>query len=163
MNIVIMGNSGAGKSTTINCILEPLTSNMTSVGAEVGNAEGSCTKECKTFQGYIHDKRVNLVDTPGFNDTHGMSDAHILTMVMEHVATKTESKFIDAFILLEDCRNTKMEIAKNLGTLTTIFGPEAAAKTKLIVTKTGNALAPSAREDDQDEMEKRLEKIKTEA
>ena len=72
-----------------------------------------------------------------------MKDEHILSMVVDHIATETKSKSVDAFIMVEDMKNEKIQLEKNMKTLCSIFGPEAGPKTLVIATKTIIALTGS--------------------
>ena len=73
MNIVIVGPSGAGKSSTTNNLLENMQRK-----ANVGNTKDSCTKDVTWYEGTLCGRRVNLLDTPGFNDTAGLTDEGIV-------------------------------------------------------------------------------------
>ena len=61
---VILGNSGFGKSTTINNMITPRNINLKHPGAPVGTEEeGSITKNCALYEGFIHDQKIDLIDT----------------------------------------------------------------------------------------------------
>ena len=57
-NIVIIGPTGAGKSSTVNNMLE----NMQEV-AQVGMSGESCTKVPKIYTGSMCGRKINLIDT----------------------------------------------------------------------------------------------------
>ena len=78
LNLVILGPSGAGKSTTTNALLEPLEDVEPREVAKVGGGQESCTKTCTVYQGRLCGRRANLIDTPGFNDSHGLADEDIM-------------------------------------------------------------------------------------
>ncbi|KAG8797240.1 hypothetical protein FRC16_009108 [Serendipita sp. 398] len=73
----VMGPTGVGKTTFINCVAKR-------GDRGVGHDIESCTSKVSLINvGYtIHDRKVVLVDTPGFDDTY-KSDIEILTMIAE--------------------------------------------------------------------------------
>jgi predicted GTPase len=91
-----MGSSGAGKSSTINNLLENM-NNEAAVGKK-GNSE---TKTVTCFTGFIQGRAINLFDTPGFKDSHGLSDEYIMGLILQKICSETKTKTIDCFLIAE--------------------------------------------------------------
>ena len=64
---MVFGNSGAGKSSTINSIFEGCS--CCNEVAKVGETGESCTKHIQTINGHLFGRKVTIFDTPGFFDT----------------------------------------------------------------------------------------------
>ncbi|KAI0081634.1 hypothetical protein K474DRAFT_1671824 [Panus rudis PR-1116 ss-1] len=80
--IALMGPTGTGKSTVVLVLIN--SKFQTSAGLK------SCTAEVQISQPFgINETRVQLVDTPGFDDTHA-SDADILGRIAGYLASSFE-------------------------------------------------------------------------
>jgi predicted GTPase len=61
---LLIGTSGAGKSSLINYLAgETL--------AKVGDTGNACTDKSESFKVTLANKKLNIIDTQGFNDTNG--------------------------------------------------------------------------------------------
>ncbi|KAH6918096.1 P-loop containing nucleoside triphosphate hydrolase protein [Coprinopsis sp. MPI-PUGE-AT-0042] len=103
--IVVMGQTGSGKSTFINC----------AVGHEVARVTHtvtSCTEDIQLLQ-CVHPKhpnqRVFLVDTPGFDHTKARSPRRILQRVSEWlIATYKQDVKLSGILQLDDITQVRM-------------------------------------------------------
>jgi predicted GTPase len=74
-----MGATGSGKTTLINL--------ASGSNLRVGRGLKSCTSTVQTSMPFeFDDRRVVLIDTPGFDDTN-KSDTDILRMIAHYLAT----------------------------------------------------------------------------
>ena len=154
LTIVILGPSGAGKSTTTNHLLE----NMKERAAE-GNGQNSCTKDCSRYTGTLCGRKVNLIDTPGFNDTHGLSDETIMAQILAEVCLNTDSKTVDAFLVTDSLKADKSYSDKVITVLKKCFGDDAARKVIILMTKGELEIQDDVEVDKIDERVKHLENI----
>ena len=99
-NIVILGPSGSGKSTTVNNLLEGM-----SEKAPVGKSGESCTKVPKVYTGKMCGRKINLIDTPGENDTAGLSNEAIVSSVLYQICIHTSSKTVDCFLIADSLKS----------------------------------------------------------
>ncbi|KAF4543299.1 uncharacterized protein LTHEOB_7033 [Lasiodiplodia theobromae] len=91
--IAVLGVTGAGKTTFIS----------QATGRddlEIGHSLASCTKDIKPYEMYLDGELVQLIDTPGFDDTY-QSDADILGLLAQWLfANYLEGVLITGVILL---------------------------------------------------------------
>lgn len=101
LNILVLGQTGAGKSSFINQVLQPDHRAGSPRTAEIGNSLLSCTKDVNEYSCIADNgRRLTLIDTPGFDDTHS-SDAEVLTSIANYLARKFQSgRRIHGVILL---------------------------------------------------------------
>lgn len=80
IRIIVMGRSGAGKSSFIN-----LASNST---LRVGSSLESCTESVELSEPFeLQGRRIRLIDTPGFDDS-SKSDAEVLNTIATFLANE---------------------------------------------------------------------------
>ena len=103
--------------------------------ATEGNGNNSCTKDCTRYTGTLCGRKINLIDTPGFNDTHGLSDETIMAQILAEVCLKTESKTVDAFLITDSLKADKSYSEKVITVIKKCFGDDAARKVIVIMTK----------------------------
>lgn len=114
LTLLILGQTGSGKSSSINQLLHapnpPLGSG--SVAAEVGHNLGSCTSQpaeylSEALAGYD----VNLIDSPGFDDTHA-SDAEIVTVIADFLnAHRQRGRFVDGVLFFHRITDVRLSAA----------------------------------------------------
>ena len=75
--------------------------------AEVGTSSESCTKALKVYKGSLCGRIVNLIDTPGFNDTQGLSNEAIVSSVLYQICINTASKTVDCFLIADSLNSDK--------------------------------------------------------
>ncbi|TID14202.1 hypothetical protein E6O75_ATG09281 [Venturia nashicola] len=75
--ILLMGATGAGKSSSIAA--------ATGRSVKIGHTLESCTLKTTRWKYIAHDKsEIYLVDTPGFNDTHGHIGLYTFEEAQDH-------------------------------------------------------------------------------
>ncbi|CAG8261014.1 unnamed protein product [Penicillium salamii] len=100
--IAVMGLTGTGKSTFIQTATE-------SPEVVVGHDLESCTSEMKGYTFHYKGHNVNLIDTPGFDDTHKSE-----TEVLANIAKWLEDSFrnhekLNGVIYLHSINKPRME------------------------------------------------------
>ena len=83
---MIIGQSGAGKSTTINRLLDGCI--KTAPASALGEEGNSVTKDPEIYNGYLYDRPCGIIDQAGFGDTHKLSDSVIMSRALLYVATE---------------------------------------------------------------------------
>ncbi|KAF2131053.1 hypothetical protein P153DRAFT_287352 [Dothidotthia symphoricarpi CBS 119687] len=100
--IAVMGVTGAGKSTFIKWA-------SGNAEIEIGHDLESCTSEITAYTFHLNGYNINLVDTPGFNDTHKSE-----TEVLQDIAAWLKSTYegdtrLNGVIYLHSLVNVRME------------------------------------------------------
>jgi GTPase SAR1 family protein len=101
VNILVVGETGVGKSSFINQFLQPGHRAGAPRTAEIGHSLLSCTKDVNEYSCIADNgRRLTLIDTPGFDDTHS-SDAEVLTSIANYLAHHSRSgRYIHGVIFL---------------------------------------------------------------
>ena len=77
VNILVIGPTGAGKSTLINAMFGKDV-------AKVGDGPTSVTPEVNSYETEYKSVKISIYDTPGFGDTGGKEDHSILLDIDKH-------------------------------------------------------------------------------
>ncbi|CAG8361038.1 unnamed protein product [Penicillium salamii] len=100
--IAVMGLTGTGKSTFIQTATE-------SPEVIVGHDLESCTSEMKGYTFHYKGHNVNLIDTPGFDDTH-KSETEVLTNIAKWLEDSFRNKEkLNGVIYLHSINKPRME------------------------------------------------------
>jgi GTP-binding protein EngB required for normal cell division len=101
LNIIVLGQTGAGKSSFINQFLPPDHRAGAPRTAEIGHSLLSCTKGVNEYSCIADNgRRLTLIDTPGFDDTYS-SDAEVLTSIANYLTRHFQSgRYIHGVIFL---------------------------------------------------------------
>lgn len=140
LNFIIMGSSGVGKSSTLNNLIEDITVDGVPKGAKVGTSGESMTKDITRYCGKLLGRQCNLFDTPGFQDSHGLKDELIMSMIMQKVCCDTESKQVDGFILVDSMQADRIYSQLYIERIKKVFGNDALRKIVVLATKGENDL-----------------------
>ena len=85
LNFLIIGQSGAGKSTTINRILDGC--KETAPASAPGSVStASVTKDPLLYNGFLYDRPCGIIDQAGFGDTEKLKDSEIMSRALMYVA-----------------------------------------------------------------------------
>ncbi|KDR74821.1 hypothetical protein GALMADRAFT_249717 [Galerina marginata CBS 339.88] len=136
--IIVMGPTGAGKSTFINSVLQR--EFMT-----VGKTQDSCTSEIQSasispIPGFpdLKDRRIIIVDTPGFDDTY-KSDREILEKIAKWLEGfyKDGRAILGGVIYVHDLSNDRFGggVRRNLEVFRKMCGNKALGKVVITTTK----------------------------
>ncbi|KAF9636453.1 hypothetical protein BFW01_g7349 [Lasiodiplodia theobromae] len=100
--IAVLGITGAGKTTFI--------SRATGRNdLEVGHSLESCTKDIASYEMYLDGELVQLIDTPGFDDTY-RSDADVLELLADWLHTSyVEGVMLTGVILLHPINANRVQ------------------------------------------------------
>ena len=91
LSILILGQTGVGKSSFINQFLQPDHRAGAPGTAEIGHSLLSCTKGVNEYSCIADNgRRLTLIDTPGFDDTY-RSDAEVLMSIANYLASHFHS------------------------------------------------------------------------
>jgi len=128
--VALVGVTGSGKSTFISrCVDEPV---------QVGHSLKSCTKEVALYS-FVHESgvKVNLVDTPGFDDTN-MSDLEVLRILASWLSMAYENKIrLNGIIYLHRITDVRMQGSggRNLKIFQAMCGLPALSNVTLATTR----------------------------
>ena len=75
--------------------------------AQVGMSGESCTKIPTMYTGSMCGRKIKLIDTPGFNDTAGMSNEAIVSSVLYEICINSVSKTVDCFLIADSLSSDK--------------------------------------------------------
>ncbi|KAG8800222.1 Translocase of chloroplast, partial [Serendipita sp. 400] len=133
--IVIMGPTGVGKTTFINCVAKR-------GNRGVGHDIESCTAKVALINAEdpIHGRQAVLVDTPGFDDTY-KSDIEILTMIAEFlVRTYKTGLVLDTILYLHRISDIRMtgSLLKNLKIFVNLCGIQSMPNVVIVTTMWSN-------------------------
>ena len=103
--------------------------------AEVGKSGKSCTKAPKVYTGSLCGRKINLIDTPGLNDTSGVSNEAIISSVLYEICINTASKTVDCFLIADSLNSDKSMTERIIKPIMQCFGDEAAKKIIVLMTK----------------------------
>jgi len=92
-NVMVIGMTGAGKSTTINYL-----NNGVEACKASGDSKTSCTAGTKKVT--ITHLNLNIFDSPGFGDTGDLTDTKIFAQLIQAINTETTTKALDGIILV---------------------------------------------------------------
>ncbi|KAF1834618.1 hypothetical protein BDW02DRAFT_497877 [Decorospora gaudefroyi] len=100
--IAVMGVTGAGKSTFIQWA-------SGDSDVEIGHDLKSCTSDITGYAFHFNGYNINLVDTPGFNDTH-KSETEVLQDIAQWLKESYEGDTrLNGIIYLHSISNVRME------------------------------------------------------
>ncbi|PVF93005.1 hypothetical protein CPB86DRAFT_839278 [Serendipita vermifera] len=99
--IVVLGNTGCGKSTFINTAT---CSTQMAVSAKMR----SCTMKVAATRPFnVNGRAVILLDTPGFNDTQGGSFQEIMTSIRRYLKQQSRQNTLKGIIFLHAIDETR--------------------------------------------------------
>ena len=116
--IVLLGESGSGKSSVGNCLLG-LASDES---FEESGGTQSCTLECKEVVGtwITNTKLCSIIDTPGMNDSDNKDTDHMRSIVK----FLKDTSYVNVFLLVRNGRSPRMShsFKRMLSTFELTFG-----------------------------------------
>ena len=142
INFLILGQSGAGKSTTLNRLLDGCSEKAVSSRPDSA-AKKSVNKTPKIFNGYLYDRPCGIIDQAGFGDTDGMDDETIMGKALMYLVNRASSMNVDGFIIVQSAKADRTYIERNLLILKAVFGDAAPRRTIILVTKAEDVLDDS--------------------
>ncbi|KAF2870051.1 P-loop containing nucleoside triphosphate hydrolase protein, partial [Massariosphaeria phaeospora] len=127
--VLVMGMTGVGKSSFISSL----------VGEDVGIGHGvdSCTAGLTLHCMEAENRKVYLVDTPGFNDTWRSDDAILKEIAYFLAQTYRTGLRVGGIVYLHSIAENRVtgSAAKNFAMLERLCGPDAARQLILATTK----------------------------
>ncbi|KAG8847877.1 hypothetical protein FRB91_011379 [Serendipita sp. 411] len=133
--IVVMGPTGTGKTTFINCVAKRGDNG-------VGHSIKSCTDEVKLIgvEHAVHGRKVVLVDTPGFDDTF-KPDIDILTEIAVFLIKSYQKGLpLDTILYLHRISDRRMtgSLLKNLRMFASLCGIRSMPNVIIVTTMWGD-------------------------
>lgn len=132
VRIAIMGPTGTGKSSLIRL----LTGDETIV---IGNGLGSVTEDIQLAHYFdSDDRRVTFIDTPGFDDSRGVTDATILRKIATFLDTEfKDGRKLNGLIYLQRITDNRMGgvTLRNLRTFKKLCGSESLRNVAVVTTR----------------------------
>ncbi|OCK73986.1 hypothetical protein K432DRAFT_250303, partial [Lepidopterella palustris CBS 459.81] len=117
--IAVMGVTGAGKSTFIQLV-------SGNEDIEIGHDLRSCTSEIQGYTFHFNGYNINIVDTPGFNDTF-KTETQVLQDIADWLKQSYDSETrLNGIIYLHSLVNVRMEgsALRNLKMFRELCGPK---------------------------------------
>ena len=131
--VVMLGESGAGKSSLGNCLLGL----DSTAGFKVSSETNSCTKDTREIRGFWikNGSECVIIDTPGLNDSDNEDTDHIRGIV-EFLRQKGR---VNCFLVVRNGHNVRMNhsFRTMLSTFELTFGDEFWQHMVIGVTHTG--------------------------
>jgi predicted GTPase len=133
--IVLLGNTGVGKSTLGNVLLD-LEEDSTSAFATSGDAE-SCTSVCGIKDGFWRgrhrDRLIRVIDAPGHGDSGGR-DYELRESIVDTLRAEDS---IHAFLFLKSFENPRVDAQDKdlIKTCLGIFGQGFLNNTVVVLTR----------------------------
>ncbi|OCK89282.1 uncharacterized protein K441DRAFT_667909 [Cenococcum geophilum 1.58] len=126
--VLVMGMTGSGKSTFIlRC---------TGKSAKIGHDLFSCTESLGIFSFQFQGTNVNLIDTPGFDDTH-RSDIDTLKLISHYLSVSySNNVFISGIIYLHRISDNRVSgsTKRNIEMLKGLCGSHAFRNVNIVTT-----------------------------
>ncbi|KAK3217615.1 hypothetical protein GRF29_1g3553560 [Pseudopithomyces chartarum] len=127
--IAVFGKTGTGKTTFVR--------NVTNADYEVGHGLTSQTKVVQPAEATIEGRKVTLVDTPGFDDTH-LTDREVLKLIADWLKyTYDEGTRLSGLLFFHNISSDRMEgsALKNLHMFRQLCGDHNLRNVVLTTTK----------------------------
>jgi GTP-binding protein EngB required for normal cell division len=131
-SLICIGESGHGKSTFINTVAEEKFAKTNS-----SLSETTLPKRYVPTRGIF--KSVNLIDTPGFKDTNGVSDHKIYDHIqnfLNSIYLNDEKKKSVYFIAFQSVTESRYRIKLLISNLIATYGTSVLNSTVILLTKT---------------------------
>ncbi|GAM26831.1 hypothetical protein SAMD00019534_100060, partial [Acytostelium subglobosum LB1] len=132
-NVLLLGRTGVGKSSTLNTVF--------GIDIPVHSSE-SCTQDPFTYSRNVNGFKLNIIDTPGFLDSHGESvDADNMVKIQKYLSGKT----IHCVLFVEKFTETRFDGAHQLviNQFTEKLGPQLWRNAAVVLTYANSVLPDS--------------------
>ncbi|CAG7925016.1 unnamed protein product [Penicillium olsonii] len=149
--VAVMGLTGSGKSTFIQTASQ-------SPEVVVGHDLESCTSEMKGYTFHYKGRNVNLIDTPGFDDTH-KSETEVLTNIAKWLKDSYgNAEKLHGVIYLHSINKPRMEgsALRNLRMFRQLCG-ESPLKNVILATTFWGEVTAQAGDNREEELRQRPE------